>query len=531
MPPTVLESQLLATVTGNEGPPPTSYLDATAPGGARLAYYVIAQYPQGPVLNPFSGLSNFATVATPVPALMLAFITEPTSTQAGQTMSVVRVAIQSASGGLVSLSGVPITLGFGTNPSGASLAGTTTQNTVEGVAAFNNLSINNVGTGYTLVASAPGAIVATSTPFNITAGSPLSIVTASVPDATLGAPYSQTLAAQGGVAPFTWTIDTIAGESGSQFVLPAGLTLTTQANGTGLISGTPTPDEVNPRTFRVRVTDSSGQTATQDLCIFVGESAGGTLAATPLPGELTPPLQSQVEALAQLLAGDDVSISNVTYTGVARAVGSFDGGLGATGLSSGIILSSGAVGNVNGTNTQTGITASNLTPGDTDLTGLAGSPTNDAAVLQFDFVVTNSEATTVKFDYVFASEEYNEFVGSGFNDAFAFFISGPGFPTPRNVALVPNTNIPVTINNVNLGNNATQYVNNSPGVPPLVTQADGLTKVFSISADITPGFTYHLKIAIADAGDRSLDSWVMLKAGSFGAVCPVIPECPTCGQN
>ena len=326
---------------------------------------------------------------------------------------------------------------------------------------------------------------------------------------------------------------------GAQFVLPAGLTLTTQANGTGLIAGTPTTEVPEVKTFRVRVTDSSGQSVTQDLCINVGASAGGTLVATPLPGEQTPPLQSQVEALAQLLAGDDVSISNVSYTGVARAVGSFTGGFGATGLSSGIILSSGAVGNVNRTNTLTNATAVNNTGGDADLTALSpGSTTFDAAVLEFDFVVDQPNATTVKFDYVFASEEYNEFVGSAYNDAFAFFISGPGFPTRTNLALVPNTTppIPVTINNVNGGNpfgapnasNPTQFVNN-PGV--LGTQADGLTKVFSISADITPGFTYHLKIAIADAGDTGLDSFVMLKAGSFGAVCPVIPECPTCGQN
>ena len=478
-------------------------------------------------MNPFSGISNFATVATPTPALMLAFITQPASTQAGQTMPLVRVAIQSASGALVSLSGVPIALGFGTNPSGGTLAGTTTQNTVEGVATFNNLSINNVGTGYTLVASAPGAIVATSAPFNITAGSPLSIVTASVPDATLGAPYSQTLAAQGGVAPFTWTIDTISGEGGSQFVLPAGLTLTTLANGTGLISGTPTAGVPEVRTFRVRVTDNSGQTVTQDLCINVGGSAGGELFATALGPGFTP---AQLQGLAQSLAGDDVTISNIVYTGAGAAIGSFTGGFGATGLGSGIILSSGAVGNVNGTNTLTNATASNGSPGDVDLTALIpGFSTLDAAVLEFDFVVAAPNATTVKFDYVFASEEYNEFVGSAYNDAFAFFISGPGFPTRTNLALVPNTTIPVTINNVNLVNNPSQYVNNSPGV--LVTQADGLTKVFSISADITPGFTYHLKIAIADAGDSTLDSWVMLKAGSFGAVCPIIPNCPSCGQN
>ena len=133
--------------------------------------------------------------------------------------------------------------------------------------------------------------------------------------------------------------------------MPAGLTLTTQANGTGLISGTPTPESAGredlpgPRHRQLRADRDAGPV---HLCRRFGRRhAGGDAIAR----RTTPPLQSQVEALAQLLAGDDVSISNVTYTGVARAVGSFDGGLGATGLSSGIILSSGAVGNVNGTNT------------------------------------------------------------------------------------------------------------------------------------------------------------------------------------
>ena len=117
---------------------------------------------------------------------------------------------------------------------------------------------------------------------------------------------------------------------------------------------------------------------------------------------------------------------------------------------------------------------------------------------------------------------------SSFNDVFGFFTSGPEFPN-TNLALVPNTNIPVSIDNVNGGkpfgsanaSNPDQFINNEGG--SIGTQADGLTKVFSISANITPvTTTYHLKIAIADAGDTAYDSWVMLKAGSFSAVCPII---------
>ena len=55
-------------------------------------------------------------------------------------------------------------------------------------------------------------------------------------------------------------------------------------------------------------------------------------------------------------------------------------------------------------------------PGDVDLTNLSGFPTCDATVLEFDFVPNKNR---VFLQYVFASEEYNEFVNAGFADVFA----------------------------------------------------------------------------------------------------------------
>ena len=46
-------------------------------------------------------------------------------------------------------------------------------------------------------------------------------------------------------------------------------------------------------------------------------------------------------------------------------------------------------------------------------------------------------ADTVRIDYVFGSEEYLEFVGTSFNDVFAFWVSGPGIPDPVNIATIP----------------------------------------------------------------------------------------------
>ena len=63
-----------------------------------------------------------------------------------------------------------VTMAIGTNPSSGTLAGTLTVNAVAGVATFSNLSINAAGSGYTLAASATGLTGATSSAFNVTAG-------------------------------------------------------------------------------------------------------------------------------------------------------------------------------------------------------------------------------------------------------------------------------------------------------------------------------------------------------------------------
>jgi hypothetical protein len=222
-------------------------------------------------------------------------------------------------------------------------------------------------------------------------------------------------------------------------------------------------------------------------------------------------------ALAQMLAGPGITVSNVTFTGANVAGGSFTGGIAdGIGIASGVILSSGNIANAAGPNTDDGITTVNGTAGDTDLNVIVGSPhtTFDAAVLQFDFVPT---AGTVTFRYVFASDEYNEFVGQ-FNDVFAFYVDG------QNVALIPGTSTPVAINTVNLSSNSSFYKNNDPsdlGIPtPFGTQFDGFTTVLTATVTLTPNMSHHIKLAIADTDDEILDSAVFLEAASFVAATP-----------
>ena len=221
--------------------------------------------------------------------------------------------------------------------------------------------------------------------------------------------------------------------------------------------------------------------------------------------------------LAGALAGRGVVITNVVYTGSNNAAGVFCSGVTAVGFDNGIVLTSGSATNVLPPNNSASTTTINNTPGDTDLDLLIpGFETHDAAVLEFDFIPAGN---TAQFEYVFGSEEYNEFVGSSFNDVFGFYVNGV------NYALLPGTTIPVAINNVNNGNsagisagpctNCAFYVDNMATPSPRATQLDGLTTILVMIAPVNAGTLNHMKIAIADAGDFALDSAVFIRAGSL----------------
>ncbi|MEP7169108.1 MAG: choice-of-anchor L domain-containing protein [Bacteroidota bacterium] len=254
------------------------------------------------------------------------------------------------------------------------------------------------------------------------------------------------------------------------------------------------------------------------LIILVAQFFFGRLAEAQLTvsGGLTP------TQLVDTLLGPSVTVSNITYTGAANASGYFNGTLSNIGIGQGILFTSGDIVNAPGPNIQTAAGTSNNLPGDPDLTTLATINTNDACVLEFDFTVPTD---TIKFHYVFASEEYPEYVCSNFNDIFAFFISGPGIPGVQNIALIPGTANPVSINNVNGGissgtntcilTNTAYYVDNTGGA---TVEYDGFTVVLEAVAGVIPCSTYHIKIAIADASDFVLDSGVFLEQGSFSGV-------------
>ncbi|MCC7222491.1 MAG: choice-of-anchor L domain-containing protein [Chitinophagales bacterium] len=209
-----------------------------------------------------------------------------------------------------------------------------------------------------------------------------------------------------------------------------------------------------------------------------------------------------------LVGGGCVAIQNITYTGAAGARGYFANGTAAIGLASGVILSSGSAVNAALVGCSSFATADMGTPGDATLNTLTPSnPSLDAAVLEFDFRPTIPNVT---FRYAFASEEYPEWVGTSFNDIFGFFISGPGIAGVQNIALIPGTSTAVEINSVNQTTN-TAYYNSCAGNFVF----DGFTDVLTAAATVQTCQWYHIKLAIADRGDRAYDSAVFLESNSF----------------
>ena len=235
------------------------------------------------------------------------------------------------------------------------------------------------------------------------------------------------------------------------------------------------------------------------------------------------------QLVQNVLLGTGVTATNIKFNGVALTTpsvqtGSFTSGNSTFPFSNGIVLSSGNVPTLAGNASSFFSTNPPGNYSDVDLNAIATATIYDAAVLEFDFIATSD---SVSFKYVFGSEEYPEFVGSAYNDAFGFFISGPGIMGPysfngQNIALLPGTATSVSINNVNNGtanngpcSNCSYYINNSSNYYGMSSKFDGLTTQLTAKTPLQCGSTYHIKMAIGDAGDNDFDSGVFLEGNSF----------------
>ncbi len=238
------------------------------------------------------------------------------------------------------------------------------------------------------------------------------------------------------------------------------------------------------------------------------------------------------------IGGGCFEISNVTPIGNTQGIGYFSNGGSSISIDEGVILATGVIANAEGPNTVTNITTNFQDgSGDQDLDILSGGNVFDAVGIEFDFIPT---LDMIEFNYVFASDEYCDYVNTQFNDVFGFFISGPGINggfslNAENIAIVPGTSLDVSINNVNIQTNSTYYVDNVPlgqnqqgpfpctqdlaqqGAAINDCEYDGFTVVLTAEANVQVCETYHIRLVVGDVGDGIFDSAVFLEANSFNA--------------
>lgn len=241
--------------------------------------------------------------------------------------------------------------------------------------------------------------------------------------------------------------------------------------------------------------------------------AGGWVQASPVVTDTT-----AADVLANTIVGAGITISNATLTFAGEVppspTGTFTNGASSVGFAAGIVLTNGTTGCVPGPNNQSscGLVRNSTSEGNSIF---------DRTTLSFDFT---SGTGNVFFRYVFASEEYTQFVDSQFNDAFQLLLNGV------NIAQLPGGG-EVSINNVNCGSNSGFYRNNvnvANGVEEKNTcaslgldiQYDGLTTVLTASGNVTAGETNTFAFTIFDRGDGALDSAVFIEQGSFSGFDP-----------
>jgi hypothetical protein len=214
--------------------------------------------------------------------------------------------------------------------------------------------------------------------------------------------------------------------------------------------------------------------------------------------------------------GIDV-IGDAVYTG-----GRASSGFWTDGVNSGILLTTGDAENAEGPNNSDSSTGTASGVGDSQLDTeygfdpASGLRTMDTSSLEFQF---HSQGGDLYFEFVFASEEYNEYVNSGFNDVFAFFLDG------ENIALIPETNERVSINTINGGNplgtdpsHPELYYNNDPsdnGGYRSLFGYDGFTRILVAQKTGLSEGIHSIRMVISDVSDTALDSGVFIKSGSF----------------
>lgn len=276
-----------------------------------------------------------------------------------------------------------------------------------------------------------------------------------------------------------------------------------------------TPALIVGNTYYVRVFSggSDSEDFTFDLCIRPGSG-------NVLVDQTTYSVEQLVTDI--LIDSPCAQISNITFStgtnfGEDNGIGYFSNPDGGFPFEDGLLLTTGDASEAAGPNTNFVSSGTTAWPGDPFLAGITGEDSNNATIVEFDFVPLNDE---LSFDFIMASEEYDGNFECTFSDAFAFLLTDVLVGTTTNLAVVPGTTDPILVTNIHPDNGNCPAVNEQyfgeyipDNLPPI--SFDGRTTVFTAYSPVIIGRTYHIKLVIADARDSGWDSGVFLKAGSF----------------
>lgn len=232
------------------------------------------------------------------------------------------------------------------------------------------------------------------------------------------------------------------------------------------------------------------------------------------------------QVVEDIFLANGIFVSNITFNGapansINEQFASFTDANNEIGVSEGLLMSTGHVGDAVYGSPGLSLSTS-YSPQDSDVLAMLTNEFSlgDNAVLEFDFIATGD---SLDFVYVFASDEYPEWVESSFNDHFGFLISGPGITgtfsnDAVNIALIPGTSEYVGINSLNYADNSQYYVDNANLVAMMGYDAF-TTPLHASIGGLVVGEVYHVKLVIADVSDSALDSAVFLQGNSFVQFC------------
>ncbi|WP_227871573.1 choice-of-anchor L domain-containing protein [Flavobacterium kingsejongi] len=256
-----------------------------------------------------------------------------------------------------------------------------------------------------------------------------------------------------------------------------------------------------------------------------------------------PQLVSQVLINSPCNPSSNVTWRTGTQFGTTNGIGYFENTNPGFPMQSGVILTSGNAANAPGPNTSILNDGNASWIGDTDLEAIlaqAGIPmtSTNATVLEFDFTPISP---SFSFDFLFASEEYGNYQCQ-FSDAFAFLLTNTATGQTTNLAVVPGTSLPISVQTIRdyLYNSTCPSANSqffhrfNGGSNALAsaTNYNGQTVVMQASAVLIPNTPYHIKLVIADRLDYESDSAIFLSASSFNIGQNVLgPDLTIAAQN